>query len=281
MSVYIKSRADIFSFAAHFGCAMEYNYYFMLFMKSVGPLMVLSGIVAIMMLGTFNLSRRTKALLLNAALLFSLTVYTGIYTALFQYFDCRSYEDGEQYLVIEPEIKCTDSAYSEKVPAVGLLCVVVTIGFPLAYWCLLRSHRRGIYPMVLGKFKKLSEDMATANTKVFGFKRKRTLWGKSDSNTTDQQQGAQKAKAVEAAAAAEVSKFWAQQLADILKMDKGDPQLTTTDLDECADLIKRAYTVLLALKGPHSANFWMQECSRGCDPSIESTKFLWGPYYPR
>ena len=67
------------------------------------------------------------------------------------------YEDGEKYLVIEPSIKCTDSAYEHLLWLVILLCVIVTVGFPSAYFLLLYSQRDGINPMVLGKFNKLGE----------------------------------------------------------------------------------------------------------------------------
>ena len=52
----------------------------------MGPLAVLGGLIVTMLLGALKLHPSVKALLLNAALLFSLTVYTSMYTSLFQYF---------------------------------------------------------------------------------------------------------------------------------------------------------------------------------------------------
>ena len=51
----------------------------------------------------------------------------------FAYFDCREYEDSEQYLVASPAVKCTDEKYLANRPVVQLLAFTVTFGFPYAY----------------------------------------------------------------------------------------------------------------------------------------------------
>jgi hypothetical protein len=133
----------------------------MLLLKNIGPLVVLGLLILIMVFGMLHLSQKVKALVLNSSLLFSLTVYTSMYTSLFQYFDCRAYEDGDLYLVVEPSIKCTDSSYLEKLWVISTLCVIVSVGFPLVYYLLLRSQRDRINPVVLGRFNKFGQDMVS------------------------------------------------------------------------------------------------------------------------
>ena len=157
---------DVFTFTANFRCVLSYNYYFMLLLKNIGPLVVLGLLILIMVFGMLHLSQKVKALVLNSSLLFSLTVYTSMYTSLFQYFDCRAYEDGDLYLVVEPSIKCTDSSYLEKLWVISTLCVIVSVGFPLAYYLLLRSQRDRINPVVLGRFKKFGQDMVSKGSSV-------------------------------------------------------------------------------------------------------------------
>eukprot|EP00935_MAST-01C_sp_MAST-1C-sp1_P002358 g2358.t1 len=269
---------DVFSFAAQFRCVLSYNYYFFLFMKNVSPLLLLACLGVVMLL---PLSHVTKSLLLNAALLFSLTVYTSMYTSLFQYFDCRGYEDGEMYLVIElldlllsvaASIKCTDDAYTNRLWVIILLCMIVTVGFPLAYSYLLFKQDEQINPRVLGKFLKLGTDMAQANIRLQqasnrdSSQRTKTLWIK-DKHLPQQAEA--------------VLQQWSMQLATILRMKHGDDQLRSTNSVACAALIERAYRVSMARFGPAAANSWLQECHRGTTKEIESTKFLWAPYLPR
>jgi hypothetical protein len=94
---------DVFSFSAHFRCAIDYNYYSFLFSKTFIPLAILGALITLSIFGP----RMERALLVNFALLFSMTVYTGMYSSLFQYFNCRSYEDGESYLVVSG-LSCPD-----------------------------------------------------------------------------------------------------------------------------------------------------------------------------
>jgi hypothetical protein len=277
---------DVFTFTANFSCVLSYNYYFMLLLRNIGPLAVLGLLVLIMLFGMLHLSRSAKALLLNSALLFSLTVYTSMYTSLFQYFDCRAYEDGQLYLVVEPSIKCTDSSYLGTLWIVSVLCVIVTVGFPLAYYLLLRSQQESINPVVLGRFNKFGEEMATANIQVFGRNStSKSLWNK---NTNQRQRFSvmglfnkslrAKEEGQQPAADSQsqlISDFWGGQLTSVLRMDADDDQLKSGKFAECSALIKRAYNIQLSLYGPASANQWLQECSRGCDKDIESSKFLW------
>jgi hypothetical protein len=212
-----------------------------------------------------------------------------MYTSLFQYFDCRAYEDGQLYLVVEPSIKCTDSSYLGKLWIVSVLCVIVTVGFPLAYHILLRSQRDRINPVVLGRFNKFGEEMATANIQVFGRSSTKSLWNK---NTKQQQRfsvmglfnkSQHTEEEVQQPADSQsqlVSDFWVGQLTSVLRMDADDDQLKGGDFAECSTLIKRAYSIQLSLYGPAAANQWLQECSRGCDKDIESSKMLWGPFLP-
>ena len=259
---------DVFTFTANFRCVLSYNYYFMLLLKNIGPLVVLGLLILIMAFGMLHLSRSVKALLLNAALLFSLTVYTSMYTSLFQYFDCRAYEDGNLYLVVEPSIKCTDSSYLEKLWLISTLCMIVSVGFPLAYHLLLRGQRDRINPQVLGRFNKLGEDMATANIQVFGRSSTKSLWNK---NTKQRQRFSfmglfnqserveeELHRPVAASQSQLVYNFWAGQLTSVLRMDVGDDQLKSGEFVECTALIKRAYSIQLSLYGPAAANQWLQ-----------------------
>jgi hypothetical protein len=80
---------DVFTFTANFRCVMvsrleckltrvdfpsrfqDYNYYDVLLVKNIGPLVVLSALVVFMLFSSITLDPSVKALLLNAALLVS------------------------------------------------------------------------------------------------------------------------------------------------------------------------------------------------------------------
>ena len=177
--------------------------------------------------------------------------------------DCRSYEDGHHYLVIEPSIKCTDKQYRDLLPTIVGLCIIVTVGFPLAYFLLLRHHSKGINPIVLGRFNNLGEGMASANKRLASAQgaRKKSLFHSGPMEVTSVNQ--------------KTSDYWAEELFAILRIDMEQEVLRSTSHKKCAELIKRAYTVKLSLLGPAYANYWLQEGKRACDPKVESSRFLW------
>ncbi len=205
-----------------------------------------------------KLKEETKSLLINAALLFSFTVYTSMYTSLFQYFDCRTYEDGGKYLVIEPSIKCSDEAYKKNLPAVVFLCLIVTLGFPGSVWYLLWGQRKHINPIVLGRFQEVGQLLKTANT----HKRQKRM--------QKQKPPTHRWRAFSTQGPVSLSRHDTHllektltRMQDELKKVLGDhPHLTSEDISECTELVERVYRVHLAQFGPIEANYWLQGCKR-------------------
>jgi hypothetical protein len=205
-----------------------------------------------------------------------------MYTSLFQYFDCRGYEDEQQYLVVEPSIKCTDTKYRAILPTIVLLCIIVTVGFPLAYFLLLRYHSKGIDPIVLGRFKLLGENMAKANIALGARGRKRSLFQRKTRQSQFQRIAQTVRKATEKSGPVDkkskdqkTSDYWANELSILLKIEVDRDVLRSPNIQQCTTLIKRAYNVKLWLLGPVFANYWLQEGSRACNTTIESSRFLW------
>jgi hypothetical protein len=175
-------------------------------------------------------------------------------------------------LVIEPSIKCTDKQYRDLLPTIVVLCIIVTVGFPFAYFLLLRHHSKGIDPIVLGRFKKLGEGMASANNRLASAQgaRKKSLW--SEELSALFHSGPVEVTSVNQ----KTSNYWAEELSVILKIDMEHKEvLRSSSHKKCAELIKRAYSVKLSLLGPGYANYWLQEGKRACDPKVESSRFLW------
>ena len=214
-----------------------------------------------------------------------------MYLSLLQYLDCRKYEDDEDYLVVEPSIKCTDGDYLDRLYLVISLFVVVALGFPLSYYRLLRSQAGRINPTVLGKYRVLGEEMAAANL-VFAdhiverkkSQRKPTRSEESDGNaddsaTAEDDKGGDSRKESNWATKEEIraKNMWRSKLAAALHLHEDDEELKSHKHDECTDLIKRAYQVQLEMAGPEGATHWLQECRRDTDRRIQSSKFLWGP----
>jgi hypothetical protein len=107
---------DIFGFATNFGCVYSADYYTIFCINTLGPLMVLMLLVLLFLALRSSHSRKLQAVATgaaNAALFFSIIVYPGMTTRMFNVFDCRTYEDEEAYLVDAPQIKCTDASYRE------------------------------------------------------------------------------------------------------------------------------------------------------------------------
>jgi hypothetical protein len=178
---------------------------------------------------------------------------------------------------IEPSIKCTDSEYRNTLGLVVTLSAGVTLGFPFAYFLLLRMDHTKINPRVQGMFILLGQDMAKANTNLEAAKN-------ADKNTK-----LKAAKNVEAntklKAAKRASEFWADRLSMALKMNRRFPefeeQLTSSNTAKCTELVERAYHVKQGLWGPACSITWLQQCMRAQDQEITRSKFLWSPYCPR
>jgi hypothetical protein len=79
-------------------------------------------------------------------LLGSFFLFPSFCDSLFTFFDCRKYEDGQTYLVVQPERKCTDAVYEESKPWVVLASFFVPGGILLFIFTELYRHRNELYP---------------------------------------------------------------------------------------------------------------------------------------
>ena len=86
-------------------------------------------------------------------LLFSYSVYTALCDTCFLFYDCRSYEDGEKYLVPDPSTKCTDPAYLQARPYVVVMSVLFPLGIPLYYMLILYQAKAALNPSIQNIFK--------------------------------------------------------------------------------------------------------------------------------
>jgi hypothetical protein len=319
---------DVFSFAANLGCLFVPDYYSVLLVKVLGPISVLVFmfiVCAAAKSGWFDgsiatklgrLSRnsslrfsRTSSLtnissdvsnftkadaISNAALVFSFVVYTGVVTTLIQFFDCRQYEDGVKYLVVDPSVLCDDNQYQALKVPVWLFTVIISVGFPFYYYKVLRSQRFQIKPLVIGALAEMGRNMAAYNQKCQAVSKQKEIEGKK--GTAGKSRAADDGKAI----AIEVQGTNNQASSS----DRNDDRLpngatdsshrgfvhgvvrvlperereilTCTEPEECEKIIQAAFDVQRKLLDPTQATWWLQEIYRCDDTTILHTKFLWG-----
>ena len=103
------------------------SYFDQLFFKVVTPLIVL-----LVLFGAHRFSKddSTRDLSFDAFVLVSFIVYPGVCSALFTYFDCKTFEDGKVYLFAAPTVLCTDTEYTSVLLFVSTMSVLVPIGIP-------------------------------------------------------------------------------------------------------------------------------------------------------
>jgi hypothetical protein len=160
---------DIFGFVLNFECFFKPSYFGQLYMKVLGPLALLALFaVAYEVLRTREHSENAAAAVFNTALLLSYSCYLSMVVTLFAYFDCRTFEDDQSYLVVAPAVKCTDEVYLRNRPIVMLLAAIVTLGFPCAYYHLLEKNAEKLNPHILGgAIDEFCDCLATHNSNFF------------------------------------------------------------------------------------------------------------------
>ena len=87
--------------------------------------------------------RRTCA---NLALFASFLIYPAITSTLFFAFGCTGYEDGQKYLTVDGSINCAEPRYLAMRDWAASMIPIFVLGIPLAYYAMLRRHRRALSP---------------------------------------------------------------------------------------------------------------------------------------
>eukprot|EP00935_MAST-01C_sp_MAST-1C-sp1_P000904 g904.t1 len=132
---------NIFHFAFTPNCLHSLDYYDRLMARVLGPAITL----ALAYIG-HQLTRQQW--MYEVFLLLSFVCYPAFCDSLFRFFDCREYEDGERYLVIDPSVRCTDEKYIAYVPVVTMFSIVLPFGIIAIYFYELISNRQLLRPRV-------------------------------------------------------------------------------------------------------------------------------------
>jgi hypothetical protein len=102
-------------------CLYSMDYYYQLICEVLGP----AALIMLAFLGyrTYNLRGMYELFLL-----LSFVCFPSFCESLFRFFDCQDYEDGEEYLVVNPSVKCTDDEYLGYKPFVVVMAFVIPLG---------------------------------------------------------------------------------------------------------------------------------------------------------
>jgi len=118
---------DLLSMIGKPNCLFKISYFDQLFFKVVTPLIVLLVLFGVHRCSKDDLKRDLS---FDAFVLVSFIVYPGVCSALFTYFDCKTFEDGKVYLFAAPTVLCTDAEYKSILLFVSTMSVLVPIGIP-------------------------------------------------------------------------------------------------------------------------------------------------------
>jgi hypothetical protein len=132
---------NIFQFAFIPNCLYTMGYYDQLAGKVLGPAFVL-------FVCYFGFKFSKQRWMYEIFLVLSFVCYPSFCDSLFLYFDCKTYEDGESYLVMYPEIKCTDSKWLSYRYPVAVMGFVLPFGIIALYFMELLGNRRALCPQV-------------------------------------------------------------------------------------------------------------------------------------
>eukprot|EP00935_MAST-01C_sp_MAST-1C-sp1_P000498 g498.t1 len=132
---------DVFAFVSEPSCLFEPNFFDSLYFKVCAPLAVMCFLAVATNVVT---DPKTKAKFFDLFVVISFSVYPGLCNSLFVYFDCRTYEDHEEYLVTDPTIKCTDEKTNNSF--VLPLALTVPIAIPAYYFYSLVKSKQFLVP---------------------------------------------------------------------------------------------------------------------------------------
>jgi hypothetical protein len=133
---------NIFQFAFIPNCLYTMDYYDQLAGKVLGPTFVL-------LVCYFGFKLGNQRWMYEIFLVLSFVCYPSFCDSLFLFFDCKEYEDGENYLVMYPEIKCDDPKYESYRYPVAVMGFVLPFGIIALYFMELVGNRRRLCPQVL------------------------------------------------------------------------------------------------------------------------------------
>jgi hypothetical protein len=132
---------NIFQFAFIPNCLYTMDYYDQLAGKVLGPTFVL-------LVCYFGFKIGKQRWMYEVFLVLSFVCYPSFCDSLFLFFDCKLYEDGENYLVMYPEIKCTDSKWLSYRYPVAVMGFVLPFGIIALYFMELVGNKRALWPKV-------------------------------------------------------------------------------------------------------------------------------------
>jgi hypothetical protein len=129
---------NIFKFVFIPNCLYSMGYYDQLICEVLVP-----AIILVLAMAGYRISG--KAWMYELFLLLSFVCYPAFCESLYGFFDCQEYEDGQEYLVINPSVKCTDDKYLTYKPFVGIMAFVIPFGIVVVYFIELYRHRNTLY----------------------------------------------------------------------------------------------------------------------------------------
>jgi hypothetical protein len=132
---------NIFQFAFIPNCLYTMDYYDQLAGKVLGPTFVL-------LVCYFGFKFGKQRWMYEIFLVLSFVCYPSFCDSLVLFFDCKEYEDGENYLVMYPDIKCTDSKWLSYRYPVAVMGVLLPFGIIALYFMELVGNRRKLCPQV-------------------------------------------------------------------------------------------------------------------------------------
>ena len=127
-------------------CVVSASYYTKVYVQTIGPLSLL-GLLSLAFVKTRN------PVWYDLLLFISFIVYPSTSATLIQYFDCYRVwhgvhgTGGTNYLLVDPDILCTDDAYlSQAFFYVLPMTAIFVVGFPVYYGKLVWGDRKFIHP---------------------------------------------------------------------------------------------------------------------------------------
>jgi hypothetical protein len=141
----------IFQFAFVPNCLYSLDYYDQLTVKVLGP-------TAILFVAYFGYRSDTRQRwMYEIFLLFSFLCYPSFCDSLFRFFDCREYEDNESYLVMYPDVKCTEEKYNLYYYPVMAMGFVLPFGIIAFYARELVNNKKTLWPKEVSNTKDVSQ----------------------------------------------------------------------------------------------------------------------------
>jgi hypothetical protein len=127
------------------------DYYDQLAGKVLGPTFVL-------LVCYFGFKIGKQRWMYEVFLVLSFVCYPSFCDSLFLFFDCKLYEDGENYLVMYPEIKCDDPKWLSYRYPVAVMGFVLPFGIIAVYFMELMGNKRALCPRVSTAPEEVTDD---------------------------------------------------------------------------------------------------------------------------